>query len=343
MRTRPANRRLIFLALLAPLTLVLASLTPSGASAAPPEAKGLVPLCFAATTDTDHERTLRVPRAAVPPLLEHTASYRGHCAEYGESADQGQGTATAYTQTDRKGVPQSVGMVFDDEALQDLPHDPPSDGTYCFDKDGDGSVDPMHECSNGYESELAFGDGFTSSVDTPISYLLLNWNPMGHMPPDVYDKPHFDVHFYLTEPEQRQEIRVGACGELVHCDDYPLGKKLPEAKYYPSQFKDTDAVAPAMGNHLINTDAPEFHGEPFTHTWIFGSWDSEITFYEPMITHDWYAELAADERKNECFDIPRPDAVAESGWYPTEYCTRHRENRGELTTSLEEFEYRQAS
>ena len=343
MRTQYWHRRRIILALLAPLALVAAALAPSAASANPPETESLVPLCFASSHRPDAERTIAVPKSAVRAIIDHTASYRGHCAEYGESTDQGDGSVTAFTQTDRRGKPETVGMVFDEDTLDGLPHDPPSDGKYCFDKDGDGTVDPMHECSNGYESELAFGDEFTTDVDTPITYLLLNWNPMGHMPPDVYDKPHFDVHFYLTPEEQRKEIRVGPCGELVHCDDYELAEKLPDHQYYPPKYESTGAVAPAMGNHLINTDGPEFHGEPFTHTWIFGSYDREITFYEPMITHQWYSELVSGERADECFDIPRPDAVAESGWYPTEYCTRHRENRAEVTTTLEDFEYRHAS
>lgn len=37
------------------------------------------------------------------------------------------------------------------------------------------------------------------------------------------------------------------------------------------------------------------------------------------------------------------EADQESGWYPTEYCMRYRENRKELTTTLEAFEYRQAA
>jgi hypothetical protein len=29
----------------------------------------------------------------------------------------------------------------------------------------------------------------------------INWNPMVHIPPGVYDLPHFDVHFYLEPIE----------------------------------------------------------------------------------------------------------------------------------------------
>src|SRR3954447_5500734 len=36
----------------------------------------------------------------------------------------------------------------------------------------------------------------------------------------------------------------------------------------------------AMGNHLADPTGPEFNGERFTHTFIYGSWDDEVTFYE---------------------------------------------------------------
>jgi hypothetical protein len=30
----------------------------------------------------------------------------------------------------------------------------------------------------------------------------LNWNPHGHIPPGVYDLPHFDFHFYIEPIEK---------------------------------------------------------------------------------------------------------------------------------------------
>jgi hypothetical protein len=38
-----------------------------------------------------------------------------------------------------------------------------------------------------------------------------------------------------------------------------------------------------------------------------------------------------------------PGAWQESGWYPTSYCLRHRDNRGEITVSLENAAYRDAN
>lgn len=301
-----------------------------------------VTLCLAAHPGTSHERTVAVPELIARVLLRTTASYDGPCAEYGESAERGNGTMTAYSQT-ADGVPVSVGLVFTEGLLDDLPHDPPTGGLWCYDKDGDGEVDPMDECAGGYEDALELGERFQREVDTPFTYVLNNWNPHGHMPPGVYDRPHFDVHFYMNPNAERLDIRVGPCEVLVHCDDYPLGKNLPDERYLHPDFEDLDAVEPAMGNHLVDVTAPEHDGEPFTHTFIYGVWDSEVTFYEPMVTHDWFTGMVEGTIDDACMPIKQPAAWQESGWYPTEYCTKHRENRGELTTSLESFVYREAS
>jgi len=44
-----------------------------------------------------------------------------------------------------------------------------------------------------------------------------------------------------------------------------------------------------------------------------------------------------------CFPLKLPRAWERSGWYPTEYCLRYRENRDELITSMEGFVFKHAS
>lgn len=329
--------------LLAPVTASTASSTVSSGGTEPdgrPAAH--VPVCLVTEQHPDVEHTLHVPRLVARVLVATTISYHGPCAEYGESAPRGDGTLTAYSQVDQ-GRPTAVGLLLTQDALQGLPYDPPTAGLWCYDKDGDGQVDPMHECAGGYEDVLHLGEEFRSEVDSPFTYVLNNWNPHGHMPPGVYDKPHFDVHFYTNANEERLAIRPGPCEVLVHCDDYPLGKNLPEEQYRHPDFEDLDALEPAMGNHLADLTAPEHHGEPFTHTFIYGTWDGEVTFYEPMVTLEWFEGLAGGSIGDECFPIKQPEAWQESGWYPTEYCLDYRANRQELTASLQEFVYREAS
>lgn len=325
-------------ALLLGLAVTTLTVPAAQAGSAPPEKEWV---CLASPLLPTLERTLRLPAPAVDRLIEHTGSYRGPCAEYGERTDHGDGEAQAYSQSVGS-RPVSVGLVLSDASLDGLPHDPPTDGKWCFDKNDDGTTDPMTECAGGYETQLELGPDFRSDVDSPFTYVLSNWNPHGHIPLGVYDLPHFDVHFYVEEDAKRTAIRPGPCPQLVNCDDYVLGKRLPAERYLAPDYADLDAVEPAMGNHLVDPTAPEFNGERFTHTWIYGVWNRKVTFYEAMITREWLDELRSGSAEASCVDFKLPEAWQESGWYPTSYCMRHRENRDEITVSLEDFVHRQA-
>ena len=289
-----------------------------------------------------HEETVLRPSDVVNRLVEGTESYRGRCAEYGERSRLGNGELIAYSQAEGS-RPVAIGMIMTDGVLDGLPSDPPTDGKWCFDKDGNGTVDPMAECHNGYENQLDLGANFRRNVDTPFTYVLDNWNPFGHDPLGVYDKPHFDVHFYLRPDAERTAIRSGPCPALTNCDDYALAKKLPDAKYLAPDFIDVDAIEPGMGNHLVDPTAPEFNGQPFTHTWIYGVYNTKVTYYEPMVSHEYFSGLRAGTINDACFDFKMPTNYQEAGWFPTKYCLRHRDNRSDITISLENFVHRDAS
>jgi hypothetical protein len=48
-------------------------------------------------------------------------------------------------------------------------------------------------------------------------------------------------------------VEPGACGpEFVRCDQFELATKLLPPNYMHPDFKNLGAVAPAMGNHLID-------------------------------------------------------------------------------------------
>jgi hypothetical protein len=76
---------------------------------------------------------------------------------------------------------------------------------------------------------------------------------------------------------------------------------------------------------------------------LYGSWDDDVTFYEPRVTHEWCRGLVDGTRDDTCFPLKLTRAWERSGWYPTEYCLRYRENRDELITSLAGFVFRHAS
>ena len=297
--------------------------------------------CLVNGRHAQREHTIRVSAWLADQLIRTTESYRGPCAEYGQSSSLGKGKQTAYTQVVGR-RPVAVGWRVSDSALDGLPYDEPNEGRWCYDKNGDGKLDRMTECTGGYESVLQLGKRFRHRIDTPLTYVLANWNPMGHMPPHVYDLPHFDVHFYLQPESERLKIRTGPCPALVNCEDYKLGKILPADRYVAPDYADMDAVEPAMGNHLIDPTGPEFNGGTFTHTFIYGSWNGKLPFYETMITHDWLSGLRDGTESSACYPMKLPQAWQQAGWYPTRYCIRHLDNRSELSVSMEGFVYRHA-
>src|SRR5262249_8786401 len=99
--------------------------------------------------------------------------------------------------------------------------------------------------------------------------------------------------------------------------------------YIPADFKDVDAVVPAMGNHLIDLTGAEFNKQPFTRSWIYGVYDGKVIFYEEMVTR---AHLLS--KPNTCTPIKSPKAVATRGYYPTVSCIRHNPATGEHTISM---------
>ena len=168
--------------------------------------------------------------------------------------------------------------------------------------------------------------------------MLLNWNPVGHIPPGIYDVAHFDIHFVMVPIADIFAIEAGPCGpERVRCDQFEIGRKPLPPNYVHADFRDVSAVVPAMGNHLIDVTAPEFNKQPFTHSWIYGVYDGKVIFYEQMVTREYLSG-----KPNGCTPIKSPKAVAVAGFYPTLSCMRSSP-AGEITVSMEGFVFRDAS
>jgi len=257
--------------------------------------------------------------------------------QLGAPADLGDGNAAAYAEFDAAGAPTAIGLSISARALDNLPA-AMSDGHHCHVANGD-ALDVDKHCTHWHERVLPLPSEASRRADIPFRWVLLNWNPRGHIPPGVYDTPHFDVHFVMEPIEKVMAIRPGPCGpERVRCDQFERARRPVPANYMHPDFKDVEAVAPAMGNHLIDLSSHEFHGVAFTRTWIYGVYDGRVTFYEEMVTVK-YLQF----RPSTCFPIKTPPAVATAGYYPTLSCIRYDAARSEYTVSLEGFAMRQAS
>jgi hypothetical protein len=248
----------------------------------------------------------------------------------------GRGSATTYAEFDRQGAPKAIGVAFSATALDGLPA--ASDHHRCHARTQEGAIDGSTKCQQTVEHVLPLPDAAARRADIPFKWVLLNWNHVGHIPPGIYDVPHFDIHFEMAPIEQVLTIEPGPCGpEFVRCDQFQIAKKPVPPNYVHADYHDVDAVVPAMGNHLIDLTGPEFNKQPFTRSWIFGVYDGKVIFYEEMVTR---AHLLS--KPNACAPIKSPKAVDTRGFYPTLSCIRHDAATGDYTVSMEGFVLREA-
>jgi hypothetical protein len=256
----------------------------------------------------------------------------------GANSSVGKGTVSSYAEFDKGGAPKAIGIVFNAAALDGLPS-AHSDGHHCFDQNKDDKIDLEKECFGSHEWVIPLPSEAARRSEIPFKWVGLNWNPHGHIPPGVYDLPHFDVHFYIEPIEKIFAIAPGPCGpELVRCDQFKVATKPLPSNYMHADFKSVDAVAPAMGDHLIDLTSPEFNKQKFTRSWIYGAYDGRVTFYEEMVTREYLLSQPAT-----CFPLKSPPAVSVKGYYPTQSCIRYLAQAKEYTVSIEGFTLREAS
>jgi hypothetical protein len=200
---------------------------------------------------------------------------------YGEKVSVGNGQAWTYVQVDGQNNPISLGIQFDENALTNLPT---------------GSI---------------HGDEFLMQLPTeisvaPFNHVTLDWNEHGHEPMEIYDLPHFDIHFYFLSEAQRDQI-----GPM---DTIEFQKPIaPE--FLPLNYLETPDGVPRMGTHMIDLESPEIAGTGiFTHTFIYGKYDAKINFLEPMVTTSFL-----ESKENLEKEIRHPEQWQQEGYYPNKY------------------------
>ncbi len=211
----------------------------------------------------------------------------------------GAGFARTEIVVGRNGKPSSIAVVFTRNALNGLPTEP------------------------GSEYVLALPSGAPATI---FDHIGINWQPQGHPPPMVYTIPHFDVHFYMISLQER--------GAISPADPEFAAKAVrePPAGGSPAGYSGDPFAVPNMGTHWADRNSHEFHGQTFTNTLIYGFYDGEMIFVEPMMTKA-FLESLPDESKT----IPVPTAVPTSGDYPTLYRAYYDEAADEFRLELGEF------
>lgn len=133
----------------------------------------------------------------------------------------------------------------------------------------------------------------TLAQHTPFEQVVVNNNPYGHIPPGVYDSPHFNFHFYLIDDEERESIAAPLAEEQcqipgpggmnqpvpLSCENYDNAVAPIPADTQAAGYVSVGAVEPGMGNYLLDFSSPEFNSDSFTHAWIYGTWKGELHFF----------------------------------------------------------------
>ena len=258
--------------------------------------------------------TVSIGKAQILNTSAHSTPSPAALKSYGHAQPLGNGTVRSYfvSSDSSAKTPVAIGVEFTAQAFDGLPDR--GENTFF----------------------LTLPDAANESL---FKFIQLNWNPHGHIPPGVYDLPHFDFHFYITGMERLADMRSGTCsagGEGVDCETFRRGTITVPTKLVAPGHINVGAVVPAMGNHLIDVGGSEFRGTPFTHTFIYGSFDGEITFFEPMITRAFLLG-----KPSQCIDFKQPSSYEVDGWYPTQYCMRYEQSTNSYTVSLEGFRQHQ--
>jgi hypothetical protein len=225
----------------------------------------------------------------------------------GPIVDVGNGSMRSFFTVSPTGVPLKIGLEMTQAALDGLPTDP---------------NDHMH-------NTFVLSIPQKAKDMTAFEHIVVDWNPAGHPPFDAYGKPHFDIHFYKITNAQRQTIAP------YSPETAALHDKLPPAGYVPASFLATEGGVPQMGKHWIDTKAPEFNGGTFTRTFLYGTYNGAVTFYEPMVTHEY---LSSGAEASLAFEQPKYFAPDET-YYPTKYEIK-MDSKKRHTISLTDFVWR---
>ena len=269
--------------------------------------------------------------------------------QYGPAEQVGNGIVRTYVVTDKsnKDVPLEIGVAMSESAMEGLPAPV---AMPAMTMPADASKNPhQHEGSTVHLLTMP------SQNPTPYQFVELDWNPGGHEPAGVYDIPHFDFHFYVVSREVRASI-VPTDPQYAQ-----QAASLPGAEFRAPFYIDaaTAAGAPAgavavpqMGLHWLDVRSPELqrmtgHPEafkPFTKTFIYGSWNGQFIFDEPMITRAYIMAKrdASDPAvRNEIVPVPTAQRYSPAGFYPSAYRIAYDARAREYRIALTQLSARQ--
>jgi hypothetical protein len=210
----------------------------------------------------------------------------------------GSGTARTFVTLNPAGDPTAVGVLLSESVLSSLPE-------------------------TLTEVILPLPD---EGADTPFNFVRVTFGPQGHPPPDIYDKPHFDFHFFLITEQE-----VAAIGPSDP-EFQQKGAQTPPPDFTPPDYVPDPMAIPGHGTHWSDPTSPEFQGQPFTATLIYGFYEGRVIHLEPMVTSAFLLT-----QPDFTAAIKLPASFAEPGLYPTNFKVTFDAPTGEYVISLDDL------
>lgn len=224
----------------------------------------------------------------------------------GKAVRIGKGTAHVVVQTDANDKPSAIGVVLTPGMLDGLP-----------------------KAAKGAMPDFPYALPMPAKgPKTVFDHVVINWESVGHPPPHVYDVPHFDFHFYLVGRAAQDKVRFKNEAESGQPQQQPPAELLPPGYAVPP-----GTAVPRMGVHAINMDGGELHGQPFTSTFIYGYYNRQQTFLEPMVSLDFLRSKPSFSAA-----IARPKSYSRPGAYPGTYSVAYDPARDVIEVMLQAFE-----
>lgn len=216
----------------------------------------------------------------------------------------GNGTARVEVTVNGMDEPESVSVVMTRDALRNLPA---VEGTQMV-----------------WEFPLPMPE---TGPKTGYDHVVLDWNPVGHVPEGVFNVPHFDVHFYLISGQEREAITFHGAGR-------ELAMKAPDPQLIPAGYViPPDAAVDRMGMYGLDPAGGEFNGQPFSHNFIYGYHKGELMFVEPMVSLAFLQSLP-----DATSQVKKPQRYSYPGWYPASYSIAFDAGRGEYRIALQNLD-----
>lgn len=255
---------------------------------------------------TNDNATIVIPAAAGAESRQLNASER-YNTFYGPQVPMGNGHLRTWINITHDGKPLAIGVEVTDGALTNLSQDPTDFAAATF-------ALVLHP---------------KAKAVTPFDHVVIDWNVQGHEPPGIYDVPHFDFHFY--------KISLADQMAIPPYEVDPTGFDVPlPAGYMPPIYVRIPGGVPQMGAHWFDPTSPEWSGLGFTSTFIYGTYNGQVTFEEPMIT------LATLQSGNTIHNpILQPELYDPMHtYYPTEYSIWQDPANGRHYVSLDNMVWR---